>query len=257
MDYPIFNCIQTFINELGECYSEVNEPLALYKHLLSKTTINHTKAVEKHINIFREFCIENRIAIEKNDEEVFKQPLIKYSDKVYVDISDIFKIADNNDKDIIWKHLLVLSAYLDKDSISKDILTADSKKESESSMDNTKENNFISNMIDDITKKIDLPEDKDNLNIGDVMQKMISSGAVNDIFTTVQTEMASGNLDLNSLLSSAQNLMNAESPEGGPDMNNLVNDVMSSLTGGNAEGGADMMGMMMNMMGNLQPPKNN
>ena len=253
----IFNNIQTFVEELGECYSEENKPLALYQHLLSKTDSEHTGAINKHISIFKNFVVTNVVAIESNNIEQFKEPIIKYSDKVYIDILDIINKASDSDKQVIWKHLLVLSALLDKNSISKNILK--SKMQEEEQAEPVDCSGFITDMVDNVAKKLELPEDKDNMDIGQIMNKMVSSGAITDIFQGVQQGLDNGQLDLAGLMSSAQTMLNTDSPEGAPNMGDMVNTVMSSLSGagipGLEGGNNDMMNMVMGMMNNFQPPQ--
>ena len=255
MNYPIFNSIQTFINELGDCYSTDNKSLALYKHLLSKTTINHVNAVNKHIKLFKDYCIVNRVAIETNNVDAFKVPEVKYSDRVFINIQEILKDADEESSTVIWKHLMVLSAYLDKDSISKDLLMSRVRKEEEeSSAAGTKGKEFITSMVEDISKKINIPADAENVDVGKVMQDMMASGALTDIFTTVQTSMSNGDIDIPSLLTNAQEMMSGMNDgEGAPDMMGMMSKMMSGMGSaeGSAEGAPDMMGMMAKMMSGM------
>lgn len=256
MNSQIFTTIQTFVGELTEQFED-NKPLALYNHLLTKTTTEHSGAINKHINIFKDFCITNRGAIESNNIKMFEESNIMYSDKVFINIRDIILDTDDESKQVIWKHLMVLSAYLDKESIAKDMLMARQRDENES-VEPKDCTNFITNMVDDISKKLDIPEDKDNINIGEIMGKMVSSGAITDIFTSVQNGMQNGDLDLPGLLNSAKDLMSTEAPEGAPDMGEMINTVMGSLSGAGVPGAEnanpDMMSMMMNMMASFQHP---
>jgi len=231
----IFTSIQKFVEDMNECYGDVNKPLSLYNHLLSLTTLEHEIVVGKHIEIFRNFCNENKTGIESKDISKFENIEIKYSDNVYINMEDLFLLADNNNKKVIWKHLLVLSLYLVDGTGAKDILVEDSKKK----------NSFINEIIDDVSTKLDLPTDENNLNVADVMQQMLASGAITDIFSKVQSEMASGNLDAQGLLQSAQGLMQQGGEGEGVDMNEMMQTVMSSM-GGPAG--------MSNLMSAFMPP---
>ena len=68
-DYNIltFKTINDFVKELSELFGSTNHSLKLYQRLLDKTTINHEKSIEKHIEIFRTFCVKNREMILNKD----------------------------------------------------------------------------------------------------------------------------------------------------------------------------------------------
>ena len=68
-DYNIlpFKTINDFVKELSELFGSTNHSLKLYQRLLDKTTINHEKSIEKHIEIFRTFCVKNRDMILNKD----------------------------------------------------------------------------------------------------------------------------------------------------------------------------------------------
>jgi len=73
-DYNIlaFKHINNFVNELSELFGQTNHPLKLYKRLLDKTTINHTIAINKHVDAFKLFCVENRDLILKKNVSTLK-----------------------------------------------------------------------------------------------------------------------------------------------------------------------------------------
>ena len=64
-DYNIltFKTINDFVKELSELFGSTNHSLKLYQRLLDKTTINHEKSIEKHIEIFRCFNIGKKLSI--------------------------------------------------------------------------------------------------------------------------------------------------------------------------------------------------
>ena len=59
-----FKAISNFTTSLEEVFGKEERPLKLYVHLISKTTLSHEKAIQKHIEAFRFFCTANRDAFE-------------------------------------------------------------------------------------------------------------------------------------------------------------------------------------------------
>lgn len=251
MNKTVFNTIKQFINDVADCYEEEYKPVALYRRLLSQTTLEHEKPVEKHISTFTKFCDDNVEAIEKQDETKFSENTeIRYSDNVFIDMKEIFSLASPSDKKIIWKHLLVISMFVVEESNAKGILVEQKNK----AKDNSKEKAFINNIIDDVATKLDIdPNDNGaNLDMGQMMQKMMSSGIVTDLFSTVQNEIRSGNLDTQEMMNSAKDMMQSTEgvPENAPDMGEMVNTIVNTL------GGPEGMASMMNQfLSGMQPPQ--
>jgi hypothetical protein len=104
----IFEKITIFIDALHEVFkeSESVKSINLYHHLLNKTTISHKKAIKKHVSEFRKFCKENQEAISNKNVDLLTRTKIEYSEKVHIDIKEIFSIADTDTTDIIWVHLI-------------------------------------------------------------------------------------------------------------------------------------------------------
>ena len=102
-----FKAISDFTKELCENFAskDKNHSLKLYEHLLNKTTLSHNKAIKKHIEAFREFCVANRDAISNKNSSLLINNKVTYSSRVYIDFSSIFKEADRETSIIIWKHL--------------------------------------------------------------------------------------------------------------------------------------------------------
>ena len=123
----IFASIKSFVSEINNTYGSHYKHLAMYGRLIEKTNNTHEIPVNKHIGAFRKFIIANREAIVNKDEGLFKIHKIKYSDNVYFNISNVFKLAEDDSEatGIIWEHLLVLSALLDANSNAKDRLKSD------------------------------------------------------------------------------------------------------------------------------------
>ena len=111
MNTELFSAFKTFVDALNTYRWSETKSLHLYSHLLSKITSEHTGAINKNCEIIRKFITINKIAIEEQDENKFSEIFIKYSDKVFINIQEIFNQCndDNETKELVWKHLLTLS----------------------------------------------------------------------------------------------------------------------------------------------------
>lgn len=156
-----FKAISDFVIELGKMFSKKHKPLSLYCRLITKTRILDTKPVEKHISAFRNFCESNRTAIESKNYEVFVVRRISYSEKVYIDMFNVFKHADKETRDTIWIHLLTLCALLDPVGNAKSLL-----KTAQQSLDYTR---------------------SESPGTGDMLQTLLSSGVMGNLINSMGT----------------------------------------------------------------------
>lgn len=196
----IFKAIVSFIRDLNEIYGKSQKSLCLYAALIEKTGLIHEEPIRKHIQSFHTFITENEDAILKKDASLFNSPIIKYSDKVFVDVGEIMKLAKNNTSDIqeIWKHLLTLSALLNPASQAKQILQSDKENESESSQDN-----FLNDLIDKIGKHVD----PSSANPMESMSSLMSSGVFSEIMSSMNEGMQDGKLDMRSMVGGLQKMI--------------------------------------------------
>lgn len=220
----IFKAISNFVTDLAEIYSTKQHSLALYNRLIEKTTIVHEGPIEKHIACFRKFCEENADQIITR-ETTLTVPSIKYSEKVQINLQEIFEIADNETKETIWDHILTISALVDPTSKAKQVL----KEKTEKKSDSTNEANFLS----DIFKKVEdnVKPDSDPMSaISGIMQ----SGVFTELVSGMQNGMQNGELDIGKLMGTVQEMVadiGGNTPEGGQtgDMLNMMTGMMSNL----------------------------
>lgn len=226
-DYNLlaFKAISDFTKELGEIFTAKNKnhSLKLYEHLLNKTTLTHEKAIAKHIDAFRDFCISNREAIFNKDYSLFVKNRVEYSSKVYIDFLNIFKESDDETSIVIWKHLLTISALLDPAGKAKKILQ-ESK--------DTKEVNFLTEIINKVESNI-----KPNSNPLEAVSSIMSSGIFNDLITGMNSGIQNGDLDLGKLMGTVQTMctsLNGDlntSGGGSNEMGNIINNLMTNIGG--------------------------
>ncbi len=191
-DLLIFKAISTFIIELGHLYEKEHIPLGLYKRLMTKTKVNHVKPIKKHIIAFQKWITNNKKALEFKDPDEIVDPIIKYSDSVYVDLKKIFEIAasDQDIKNTIWKHLITINMLLS------------GQQGVESKCDNEKE--FISDIMKKVESNINIDTDPTQ-----ALQKMMSSGIFNELLGSMNSGINNGDLDINKLLGLTTGMLNS------------------------------------------------
>ena len=246
-DYNIiaFKAISTFTNQLSEIFGtdKQNHSLKLYDRLISKTSISHDKAIQKHIDLFREFCITNRDALMAKDIKLIVNYKIEYSDKVSIDFSNIFKKADTETTGIIWKHLLTISALLDPAGNAKEIL--------KNSKDN-KEADFLSDIIDKVENHVG-----PNANPMEAVSSIMSSGVFTDLISGMNSGIQDGSLDLGKLMGTVQKMcgslgLDKGSSTSGPGSSDNGMDMIANLMGSmakNEDGKGPDMSQFANMLG--------
>jgi len=225
----IFKAICNFVNDLGEAFASRHKPLKLYRRLINQTQIAHETAIQKHIIACHTFCITNRDAIVECDVKKLVDSKILYSQRVFIDMNEIFKISDRETTPIIWKHILTISALVDPQGNAKEVL----QKEGDSS----KESEFLNSIISKV----------ENVNT--------NSNPMEAITSLMQSGMnGGGNLDIGKLIGVVQgmianlNQQAGDNPEAAPAIA-MINSMSSMVTnmGNGAE--PDMAGMMQMMSG--------
>ena len=264
-DYNLiaFKAITSFSNELSETFGKQNHPLKLYDRLISKTTISHDKAIKKHIEIFREFCIANRDSLANKDFKNLASTKVEYSSRVFIDFNNIFKKADSETTEIIWKHLLTISALLDPAGNAKEIL----KK--------AKENKTEANFLTDIISKVESHVKPDS-NPMEAVSAIMSSGVFTELISGMNSGIQEGTLDLGKLMGTVQTMCSSlgglqgatdgsvgssssASASAGIDMDMISNMMKTMSSGGGGDGGAppdlsqltSMLGPMLGGLGKL------
>ena len=195
--------ISNFVGELAALYGDKFHELRLYKRLLKKTSVQHEKAISKHVEIFTDFCTKNREAITANDASRFVDAHLEYSEHVFLNLDMIFDTAREMDGNEVlptmWKHLLNISQILDPTTShpilesmknSTNITTPPSNPKQADQM------NLISNIITNIESKVkETQSTKAEVNQSEIVSEILQSGPVKELMDN----MMSGNIDLNSL----------------------------------------------------------
>ena len=194
-DNVIFKAISGFVEDLGSCFAKKQKSLALYARLISKTTPSHKSAMTRHINAFKKFCVFNRKQInEKNSS--FNQKKIVFSERVYINMEHLFKKADMEEKGAMWRHLLTISALVDKESNAKEVL-----KNSKGA-----EGDMIHQAFSDITNIMN-DQSIDKTDPMGAAMSLLSNGAVGNLFNGITSGFKEGNLDLGKLMGSLKDVI--------------------------------------------------
>ena len=218
-----FKTISNFTNDLGEVFSEKHRPLKLYAHLINKTTLSHEKPIEKHIEGFRLFCVANRDAISNRSAKKLVKEKIIYSKKVYINMKEIFQMADAETSGVIWMHLLTISALVDPTGKAREILK-------EASSKGGGEVNFLTDIISKVEANV-----KPNSNPMEAVSAIMQSGIFSELVTGMGSGLQDGSLDISKLVGTVQKMVTqlsaeAGEQEGGEQAMNMINTMMNSIS---------------------------
>lgn len=222
-----FKAISNFVNELEEIFAKKHRPLKLYARLVNKTTFSHEKAMNKHIQAFNKFCVSNRQSIIDNSKDL-ELTLISYSNRVFINMEEIFKLTDKDTEKMIWQHLLYISALVDPAGKAKEIL----KQNMKTGKTGNSEANFLTDIIDKVEKNVD-----PNANPMEAVSSIMQSGIFTDLIGSMNNGISNGSLDMGKLMGAVQGMVGqlGEKTSGDPDAENAMN----------------MINTMMGNMGNM------
>lgn len=197
----IFRSICAFVKDLNESFGAKQKSVLLYAALIEKTGLMHEEPIKKHIHLFSQFCKTNEDGILKRDLDQFHSFVVQYSDKVFLDMKQIFSLADTEEQDILWRHLLTLLALLHPSSQAKSLLRQQSS--SSSSIPSGNEDQFLSNMIDKVGEHIDPTA----ANPVEMMNGIMQSGVFQDLVSSMNDGLSGGQLDISKMLGSLQSMI--------------------------------------------------
>jgi hypothetical protein len=198
----IFKCICSFIKDLNDCFGNEQKSLLLYAHLVENTGIIHEEPIRKHIRCFHDFVKANEEAIMTKNFDLCEEPIIRYSDKVFIDMADVFKRADASEKEVIWKHLVTILAVLDPSSQAKKMLLEEQEKK-KSKGETGNEEEFLTNIINKVGSQID----PSTANPAEMMTNLMSSGIFTELVDNMNQGLTKGDLDLGKMIGSLQSMM--------------------------------------------------
>ena len=212
-----FNTITEFIENLNEIFGVHFKELQLYNRLVEKTTISHKVAIQKHVDLFKTWCLENKEAIINQNDSLIKVDTISYSERVFINLTKILKKADDSSKKVIWKHILIISAYTCPELGTKDIL----KQEGETN----NESDFLSNMMSEVQN---IGESSNNPM--EAITQMMSNGSFNNLVQGMTSGLQNGDLDMSKMMGSVTNMMSQMGIDKNPEMAGMMQNLTGMMT---------------------------
>ena len=138
---------------------------------------------------------------------------------------------DSDTRLTIHRHLLTLSATLDSQSSAKDVLKTDlSLTTTVNSNGASAEDDFLSEVMAKVEKSVDANATNPN----EAISKVMSSGIVNDLVSSIGSKVSSGNLDINKMFGSIQKMLTTMAPDASSDPQmaqtmSMINGMMSMM----------------------------
>ncbi len=209
-DYTLtYEAIQSLVSDLWSVHkSTQNTPLSLYRRLMQKedTDINQTHdKMNNYVQGFRVFLSNYEESVKKMEDFVLipKGTVIRYKDseRVYLEIQKYIYKADNEEKEIIRKHLLTIAATIDPDEKTLTALESAPILEKFNIKGNGKEGQFVSDIMRKAKKAM---ENSDADDPTTAIMGLLSSGVVTDMVKGLQGGVESGAMDMTKLLTSMQ-----------------------------------------------------
>lgn len=253
-----FKAISNFVKDLNTVMGEKKHNVALYARLVEKTTIAHEEPIRKHVTAFTGYCTANRDSILEKDISKITAPRIEYSEKVYLDMIEIFEAADAETKDAIYQHLLAIASVVDPTSNAKKILREAMEKKTVS--DGSNEGEFINKLISKVENAVDPDSMKDPIT---AVTSILSNGAFREVFSELQTGLGNGSLDMGKMLGAMAGMMGGGAGGGGMDLGALMGmmggaggNPLAALMGGGAGGANPLAALMGGLAGGANPANN-
>ena len=232
--------ILCFVKDLNDLVGTSRKPVALYYHLLKKS-MHSEQAIEKHVELFKNWLIANKQAVLSGKHSELVQNVIEYTkDKVFVDVKDICSGESKANNAAIFDHLKIIYYLVDPDS-SNEIKQALTEKSPD-----TKEEEFIDNIKNKIEQNFNENQFDNPLT---ATMSMLQSGIFTDIIQGMTQGVDNGEMNIDKLLGSVKGLMGGLGDEEQQEVNGMFNMVTGML---GVSGGAG--GMSLNQILNAEKP---
>jgi hypothetical protein len=218
-EYEIFKAIVDFIIDLDSVYGTKHKSISLYRRLVSKMSIVNIDPIRKHIAVFTKFCSENKSALESGDLGTLSQPLLKYSDRVFVQLDTVVAKSDSETNKIILKHLLTINALIN--STDKSALALLSTRGNDT-------DDVLSDLINTVTESID-PTSTDPMS---AVMGLISSGKFTNMVSSMARGVASGSVNPEAMLKKVTSMYMqvTQDDKDAPDINTIISTVTKSIS---------------------------
>jgi len=220
----IFQCLTSFVEDLGESFATDNHPLALYERLITKTKLVHKEAVEKHVSAFRTFYNANKANIAESKPEFTEN--IVYSAKVYIDMNAIFRLEmDADTRKAIWNHLHVIATLYDPTLPKLAIVPSQTVPLIDG---DSEEDKFLNKVISRVQTHVT----DDTTDPQAAISNILSSDLIPELVGTINSGMSNGTFNIGKMMSSVEKMV-------------------TGMGGGDPQAG-EAMSMLRGLMGNMK-----
>lgn len=238
-----FQIMLDFVSDIKNYFGHQKNPaikaMTLYHRLISKMSFEDKSLITKHIELFKNFCIRNREQIHAKNF-AFAVGKIEFTERIYIDMPHIFKLASNDSDEstskTLWEYVWSLSALLDSESKTKQLLTASRETESAHSVDTCKQNidnDFLSGMMKTIGQSfggMQMPSSGGATNPMEMMAGLMGSDSISGLVNSVQTNLQNGNIDLGKLMGTMQTMVDTVQTEIEKTDDPMLKNMVSMLT---------------------------
>ena len=235
---------QELINNMYSTFETPNKQIELFHTFLKNLKESDTTRIDKLFTTISDFCIINRVAITNQDHNVFQQPLLKYSNKIYMNIKNILLNVDESNKKTIWTYLLKLSAYTDpagnaKNTLKEIMNSSSSTNQPQESFNfenifETEENEHVKQLMKDILEfaSTEFKNIDTNQNPLDIVVIILGSPKFKQILENIKTCLKNGSLDISKILILFKKIISSiQSSQDNPSNLNGILDLLTPLLG--------------------------
>jgi len=232
-----YSKILVFVKELKTVFPR--EEVKLYYKLLKQTSVDNETALEKHVDIWKNWLSVNKdVIIAGNIGEISNDP-ITFSKRVYIPLYDLIQEADKSTKATICKHCQLICYILWPSEDLKTALVANPSQSSETV--------FMDNFFDKVENSF---KNKQFSNPLEATMEIFQSGMFNELVEGLTSGIENNTLDANKMYDSLTGMMSSMglNPSGGNFMN-MVNGMMQSSSGASGDVPPNPLAMMGQMLG--------
>lgn len=246
LNLKIFLAISEFVNDISQesNFAKIKN-IQLFNKLLEGTTIRDTKAIGRYIQAFRDFFNNNKeyLTLKKFGSNT----KIEYSERIYIDVEWVIKKLTAQESEVIYKHLLTIYGLMNTGKESKNAVellkktgnttVAVSDNSLFKNLENletpdTPEGQFIRESLSGIADQFSNINTKD-ANPMQMVSQLMTSGFFQEFTQNLQDKFASGEININSLISTAGSMVGSDS---GVDISQLTQ-MMGAMGAMNSLGG--------------------
>lgn len=200
-----YKAIRNFIKALNEAFGADSMPLTLYNRLIDKTEsdIKNPKGIvffkRKNVKLFDDFLLKHKTHLINDKMHLSKKDIIKYSDRIFIDLPTFIKQSDDETLDVIKEHLLTIMSIVHPEDVQSLQKLEDILGKANINGD-TKEGAFLGDILSSVKNSM---ENSDGQNPAAAITGLLSSGVVGKMFSGLQN----GDMDMGQLFGSMQNLV--------------------------------------------------